>query len=71
VTLELPGATSGHAETAWPYRRLGEGAGGVGYPGANAEGDAKDPASLTLTMIPYFAWANREIGPMRVWLPSE
>lgn len=23
----------------------------------------------TLTAIPYFMWANREIGPMRVWLP--
>lgn len=23
----------------------------------------------TLTAIPYFMWANREVGPMRVWLP--
>ena len=22
-----------------------------------------------LTAIPYFAWANREPGPMRVWIP--
>jgi DUF1680 family protein len=22
-----------------------------------------------LTAVPYFAWANRGIGPMRVWLP--
>lgn len=25
--------------------------------------------SASLTAIPYFMWANREIGPMRVWLP--
>lgn len=24
----------------------------------------------TATAIPYFAWANREIGPMRVWMPA-
>ena len=23
-----------------------------------------------LRAIPYFAWANREIGPMRVWMPA-
>jgi uncharacterized protein len=25
---------------------------------------------VTLTAVPYFAWANRGIGPMRVWLPD-
>lgn len=25
---------------------------------------------VTLTAIPYFAWANRGVGPMRVWLPT-
>ena len=25
--------------------------------------------SVQLTAIPYFMWANRELGPMRVWLP--
>lgn len=30
-------------------------------------GPAGPPA--TLTAIPYFMWANREVGPMRVWLP--
>jgi DUF1680 family protein len=24
---------------------------------------------VELTAIPYFAWANREVGPMRVWIP--
>jgi uncharacterized protein len=25
--------------------------------------------TIDLTAIPYFAWANRKAGPMRVWLP--
>jgi DUF1680 family protein len=25
--------------------------------------------AVQLTAIPYFRWANRDIGPMRVWLP--
>jgi len=27
------------------------------------------PATGTVTAIPYFLWANREPGPMRVWIP--
>jgi hypothetical protein len=49
------GAGEGHA--AWPYRDAGE-------PASRAV-----PDPLTLTAIPYFAWANRSPGPMRVWLP--
>ena len=26
-------------------------------------------APVTLTAIPYYAWANREMGKMRVWIP--
>ena len=25
---------------------------------------------IDLTAIPYFVWANRGAGPMRVWLPK-
>ena len=25
----------------------------------------------SMRAIPYFAWANREVGPMRVWIPFE
>jgi DUF1680 family protein len=28
------------------------------------------PEPATLTAIPYFAWANRGQGPMRVWIPA-
>ncbi len=27
--------------------------------------------SITLTAIPYFAWANRRVGAMRVWIPRK
>ncbi len=30
---------------------------------------AADPQRVALTAIPYYAWDNREAGPMRVWLP--
>jgi DUF1680 family protein len=36
----------------------------------------QDPAAPTgeevqITAVPYFAWANRVVGPMRVWLPRQ
>ncbi|MEV5843240.1 beta-L-arabinofuranosidase domain-containing protein [Streptomyces sp. NPDC051985] len=40
----------------WPYRPLG----------------AEEPRSgegVRLTAVPYYAWANREAGGMRVWMP--
>jgi hypothetical protein len=37
-----------------------------------ADAAAKDQpgrsSSVTLTAIPYYAWANRGTGPMTVWL---
>jgi DUF1680 family protein len=27
-------------------------------------------SEVTATAIPYFAWANRGVGPMRIWLPT-
>ncbi|WP_370102897.1 glycoside hydrolase family 127 protein [Streptacidiphilus sp. MAP12-20] len=53
---------SGHRRPArqepgwWPYRR--------------AEPQATVGEPLELTAIPYYAWANREAGSMRVWLPT-
>ena len=69
VTLELQAKSpSTHADTAWPYRRV---AGtGVGFPGANPPKPRHETTPVNMTAIPYFAWANRELGPMRVWLPT-
>ncbi|MFF7791208.1 beta-L-arabinofuranosidase domain-containing protein [Streptomyces sp. NPDC007991] len=41
----------------WPYR------------GADTDAPTAGEA-LELTAIPYYAWANREDGGMRVWLPT-
>ncbi|MGW2636009.1 glycoside hydrolase family 127 protein [Streptomyces sp. NPDC001348] len=41
----------------WPYATAG------GSPAADGE-------PVELTAIPYYAWANREDGSMRVWLPT-
>lgn len=44
----------------WPYR-------GAADDGAAASGHGPE---LPLTAIPYYAWANRQDGSMRVWLPT-
>jgi DUF1680 family protein len=41
----------------WPYR--------AAEPTVAPVGD-----SVELTAIPYYAWANRQDGSMRVWLPT-
>ena len=43
----------------WPYRAAGSAP--VGMPTGTP---------VELTAIPYYAWANREDGSMRVWLPT-
>jgi DUF1680 family protein len=47
----------------WPYRT----------PGRGEPDPARGPdhgRDLTLTAVPYYAWANRQDGPMRVWIPT-
>jgi uncharacterized protein len=48
-----------HDAPWWPYRPAGTG----------TPAPAGDP--VTLTAIPYYAWANRENSAMRVWLPAD
>jgi DUF1680 family protein len=33
------------------------------------EGGRSAPKSVSLTAVPYYAWANRQPGSMRVWIP--
>lgn len=54
-------------KAAWPYRPFGFGAAADEAEAAQA----LEPGRTTLTAIPYFAWANRTYGAMRVWLPHE
>lgn len=56
VTLAVPGYRVDPA--AWSQTL---------YPSAAA---SLPRAPLTLTAIPYYAWANRDTGAMRVWLPA-
>ncbi|BDZ49730.1 hypothetical protein GCM10025867_19710 [Frondihabitans sucicola] len=42
-----------------------------------ATGSAADPTigrpspdSYAIAAIPYFLWANRHVGPMKVWIPE-
>ncbi|WP_406440125.1 glycoside hydrolase family 127 protein [Streptomyces sp. NBC_01613] len=42
----------------WPYRA------------ADTDDTPTDGESVELTAIPYYAWANRQDGAMRVWLPT-
>jgi DUF1680 family protein len=52
--------TRGRADTqehdGWPYRAAGQ------------RGTPKG-TDVPVVAVPYYAWANRGIGPMRVWLP--
>ena len=51
--------------TAVPEPGLLGGVTGVEAPGRASAGGA----AITLRAIPYYAWANRDIGAMRVWIP--
>ncbi|MEV6793520.1 beta-L-arabinofuranosidase domain-containing protein [Streptomyces sp. NPDC051320] len=44
----------------WPYRSAG----------AAPEAAPSTDEPIELTAIPYYAWANRQDGSMRVWLPT-
>jgi DUF1680 family protein len=58
VTLAARGRLrpGGHPSRWWPYR--------------GAEVAQQSGAEVELTAIPYYAWANREPGAMRVWIPT-
>ncbi|CAA9567336.1 MAG: GH127 / GH146 [uncultured Thermomicrobiales bacterium] len=44
---------------------------GALYRAVSAAADGADGKRVTLTAIPYYAWANREAGPMAVWLQTQ
>jgi DUF1680 family protein len=41
------------------------------YRSTTAGAMAPQRKTVTVTAVPYHAWANRDPGPMRVWLPRE
>ncbi|MFI5016067.1 MAG: glycoside hydrolase family 127 protein [Hyphomicrobiales bacterium] len=58
VALRCRGVRRDAPAVPWPYRP------------AAASGETQAEQSLSLLAIPYFAWANRERGAMRVWVPQ-
>jgi DUF1680 family protein len=40
------------------------------YRRARPRADKPQDTTVEVTAIPYYAWANRDPGPMRVWLRS-
>ncbi len=76
--LRLDGATSADFNVEWRPDKLGgiveltcqgaresdEAFGGALY---SAEAEVRQ-APCDLTFIPYYSWANREVGEMRVWV---
>jgi hypothetical protein len=50
----------------WPYRTRPE-----AQSGSAIEPAAEGGTAIELTAIPYYAWANRSSGAMRVWLPTD
>jgi DUF1680 family protein len=55
TVITARGRAHHHVQQAWPYQ-----------PAGNTPTDDGD--DVDVTAIPYFAWANRGPGPMRVWL---
>jgi DUF1680 family protein len=56
TVVRLTGQVAGHEQARWPYH---------GTPPT----PSRRPTEITA--VPYFAWANRGLTGMRVWLPRE
>lgn len=62
--IEVNAAALPSRRHAWPYGDAGD----TGVLLEKPEDSVAQPASRQ-RLIPYFAWANRTPGPMRVWIP--
>jgi uncharacterized protein len=58
TVVTLPARSLPPPSQPWPYGGAHRSSGSAGR-------------EATVTAVPYFAWANRGTGPMRVWLPVE
>ncbi|HLH58682.1 MAG TPA: hypothetical protein VKV33_05955, partial [Streptosporangiaceae bacterium] len=67
VTVKATGRAHVYAEdAAFPYRTWPSVSGPSGHgDGPSGHGDGR----TDVTFIPYYAWANRTVGPMAVWVP--
>ena len=62
VGLQVSANRRQPAEHAWPYPER------AATPAAEPDGDA-EASALQVRAIPYYGWANRVPGAMRVWIP--
>jgi uncharacterized protein len=59
ATVRAGGRVRPRTSTSWwPYSR-------AGVPAGNETG-----LSVPLTAVPYYTWGNRELGAMRIWVPT-
>jgi len=58
TVVRAGGRPQAHTAQPWPYR-----------PATTAAAQPQQAEEVPVTAVPYFAWANRGIGPMRVWVP--
>jgi DUF1680 family protein len=63
TVVHAGGVSRSRTADAWPYRSA------TGGPGTDAPGTDAPGQQVPVVAVPYFAWANRGIGPMRVWVP--
>ncbi|MFC7457699.1 glycoside hydrolase family 127 protein [Brachybacterium sp. GCM10030267] len=75
--IPQPGAAIAELDGAVPLAvdgsvvQVSEAAAAWPYPVHGSADAAETRTAATWTAIPYFAWANRGVEPMRVWLPLE
>ena len=59
----------GRGPVTVPRPDVGEGVVGITVPVVRREPAGSGGAGLAVGAVPYFAWANRGAGAMRVWIP--
>lgn len=64
IGLEVAAVSRAPNTSSWPYDHRG-----TGEAAGHATDDAAGDAPFVLRPIPYFAWANRSVDGMRVWIP--
>jgi len=64
VGLDLPAVRRRAAGLSWPYDQPGQVDQAI-----DDAGDGAGETTIGLRAIPYFAWANRAVEAMRVWIP--
>jgi hypothetical protein len=70
TTVRVRGRAGRHGVTPWPYAGP-DGSASAGTAAVGTDACAAAGGYVAVTAVPYFAWANRGVGPMRVWLPRQ